>query len=46
MEEKSIKQFKKLAVDHFRVLTTKVHKNNQIKFKNLNETNQVLDACK
>ena len=45
MEEKSIKQFKKLVVD-FIVLTTKVQKDNQIKSKNLKETNQVLEACK
>ena len=45
MEEKSIKQFKKLVVD-FVVLTTKVQKDNQIKSKNLKETNQVLEACK
>ena len=45
MKEKSAKQFKKLVVD-FRVLTTKVQNNNQIKSKNLKETNHVLEGCK
>ena len=45
MEERSVKQFKKLVGD-FRVLTTKVQKDNQIKSKNLKETNQVIEACK
>ena len=45
MEERSIEQFKKLVAD-FRLLTTKVQKDNQIKSKNLKETNQVLEACK
>ena len=45
MEEKSIKQVKK-SVDGFRVLTIKVQKDNQIKSKNLKETNQMLKACK
>ena len=34
MKEKAFKEFKKLVAD-FRLLTTKVQKDNQIKFKNL-----------
>ena len=30
----------------FRLLATKVQKDNQIKSKSLKETNQVLEACK
>ena len=45
MEEKNVKQFKKFVAD-FRVLTSKVQKDNQIQSKNLKETNQVLEACK
>ena len=45
MEEKNVKQFKKFVAG-FRVLTSKVQKDNQIQSKNLKETNQVLEACK
>ena len=45
MEEKGVEQIKKLTAD-FRLLATKVKKDNQIKSKNLKETNQVLEACK
>ena len=45
MEEKGVKQIKKLIAD-FRLLAIKVKKNNQIKSRNLKETNQVLEACK
>ena len=45
MQEKSIEQFKKKVVD-FRLLTTKIQKDDQIKSKNLKETNQVLKAFK
>ena len=47
MEEKGVEQIKKLTAD-FRLLATKVKKDNQIKSKNLTkrETNQVLEACK
>lgn len=41
----SVKHFKKLVAD-FRMLTTKVQKDYQIKSKNLKETNQVLETCK
>ena len=45
MEEKGVKQIKKLIAD-FRLLVTKVLKDNEVKSKNLKETNQVLEACK
>ena len=45
MEEKGVEQIKKLIAG-FRLLATKVQKDNQIKSKNLKETNQVLEACK
>lgn len=45
MEEKSIEQFTKLVGD-FRLLTTKVQKDNQIKSKIIKESNQVLESCK
>ena len=45
MEEKGVRQIKKLIAD-FRLLATKVHKNNQIKSRNLKETNRVFEACK
>ena len=45
MKVESVKHFKKLVAD-FRLLTTKIQKDYQIKFKNLKETNQVLEACK
>ena len=41
MEEKGIKEL----IADFRLLATKIQKDNQIKSKNLKETNQVLDAC-
>ena len=45
MEEKGVEQIKKLIAD-FRLLATNVQKDNQIKSKNLKETNQVLEARK
>ena len=45
MDEKSAEQMKKLIMD-FRLLPTKVQKDNQSKSKNLKDTNQVLEACK
>ena len=45
MEEKGMKNFKKLVTD-FRVLTTKVQKDNPKKTKNLKKTTQVLEAFK
>ena len=45
MKVESVKHFKKLLAD-FRLLTTKIQKDYQIKSKNLKETNQVLEACK
>ena len=45
MEEKSVEQIKKLIAD-FRLLATYIQKDNQIKSKNLKETNQVSEACK
>ena len=45
MKVESVKHFKKLVAD-FRMLTTKVQKDYQIKSKNLKETNQVLETCK
>ena len=45
MDDKSVEQIKKLISD-FRLLATKVHKDNQTKTKNLKETNQVLEACR
>ena len=45
MDEKGVKQIKKLITD-FRLLATKVQKDDKEKSKNLKDTNQVLDACK
>ena len=45
MDEKGVKQIKKLITD-FRLLATKVQKDNKEKSKNLEVANQVLDACK
>ena len=45
MDEKSVEQIKKL-ISEFRLLATKVQKDNQTKTKNLKETNQVLEACR
>ena len=45
MEEKGMKNFKKLVTD-FRVLTTKVQKDNPKKTKNLKKISQVLEAFK
>ena len=44
-DEKSVEQIKKLITD-YRLLATKVQKDNKIMSKNLKDTNQVLDACK
>ena len=45
MEEDGVEKIKKLIAD-FRLLVTKVQKEDQIKSKKLKETNQVLQACK
>ena len=45
MAEKSVIQIKKL-ITAFRLLVTKVQKDNKKKSKNLKDTNQVLDAIK
>ena len=45
MDDKSVEQIKELISD-FRLLETKVQKDNQTKTKNLKETNQVLEACR
>ena len=45
MDEKGVEQIKKLITD-FRLLATKVQKDNKEMSKNLKDTNQVLDACK
>ena len=45
MNEKVVKQIKKLMTD-FRLLATKVQKDNKEKSKNLRGTNQVLEASK
>ena len=45
MDDKSVEQIKKLISD-FRLLMTKVKKDNQMKTKNLQETNQVLEVCR
>ena len=45
MDEKGVKQIKKLITD-FRLLATKIQKDNKEMSKNLKDTNQVLDACK
>ena len=45
MEEKGVKQIKKLIAD-FRLLVTKVLKDNEVKSKNLKEANQVLEVGK
>ena len=45
MAEKSVIQIKKL-ITAFRLLVTKVQKDNKEKSKNLKDTNQVLDAIK
>ena len=45
MEKKDMKNFKTLVTD-FRVLTTKVQKDNPKKTKNLKETTQVLETFK
>ena len=44
-DEKGVEQIKKLITD-YRLLATKVQKDNKIMSKNLKDTNQVLDACK
>ena len=45
MEEDGVEKIKKLIAD-FRLLVAKVQKENQIKSKNLKETNQALQAWK
>ena len=45
MEEKGVKQIKKLIAD-FRLLVTKVLKDNEVKSKNLKEANQILEVGK
>ena len=45
MDDKSVEQIKKLISD-FRLLATKVQKDNQTKTKNLKQTNQVLEASR
>ena len=45
MDDKSTEQIKRL-ISGFRLLATKVQKDNQTKTKNLKETNQVLEACR
>ena len=45
MDDKSVEQIKKLISD-FRLLTTKVQKDNQTKTKILKESNQVLEASR
>ena len=44
-DEKGVEQIKKLITD-YRLLATKVQKDNKIMSKNLKDTNQVLDTCK
>ena len=45
MNDKSFEQIKNL-IAVFRLLATKVQKDNQTKTKNLKEANQVLEACR
>ena len=45
MDDKSVEQIKKLISD-FRLLATKVQKDNQTKTKNLKQSNQVLEASR
>ena len=45
MDQKTIENVEKLDAD-FRVLTTKIQKDNLNNTKNLKETNLVLEACK
>ena len=45
MDPKTIENVEKLDAD-FRVLTTKIQKDNLKNTKNLKETNLVLEACK
>ena len=45
MDPKTIENVEKLDAD-FRVLTTKIQKDNLNNTKNLKETNLVLEACK
>ena len=45
MDEKAVEQMKKLLMD-FRLLATKIQKDNQSKSKNFKDTNQVVEACK
>lgn len=45
MDQNNVENFEKL-IGKFKMLTTKVQKDNRIKWKNLEDTNLVLDACK
>ena len=45
MDEKGVEQIEKLIKD-FRLLATKVQKDNKEKSKTLKDTNQVFNACK
>ena len=45
MDDKKVEHIQKLISD-FRLLATKVQKDNQTKNKNLREANQVLEACR
>ena len=45
MDEKGVEQIKNWITD-FRLLATKVKKDNKEKSKNLKYANQILDACK
>ena len=45
MDQNDVEHFKTL-IDKFKTLATKVQKDNQIKSKNLEDTNLVLESCK
>ena len=45
MDQNDVENFKAL-IGEFKTLATKVQKDNQIKSKNLEDTNLVLDSCK
>ena len=45
MDQDNVENFKKLIAE-FKILTTKVQKDNQAKLKNLKDTNLVLETCK
>ena len=44
MDQNNVENFEKL-IGKFKMLATKVQKDNRIKSKNLEDTNLVLDAC-